>query len=347
MIVVTDYIARMIKFHPTWSMLTMPCFFFCPLSRGQRLLEEKDATHREDMEIESRAIFQHLQNAVSWNCSLEKARAVSIVTDLFRLPSVWLQIFSFESQKLEFVQDFVCLANNLFETILFVFESHSAPAWDFSKYQWLNQDCPDLLRKNWKTKEWRLFIKWRLTDRYLRWGTLADPRPGRGHADQCKSSEFLHEVRISSFLCFWGVPHLLAREIMMNTRHSQVITKKPEEAEKRSKIKYSLGRTVREAASMINVQARKQTPDQKNKPTARHKSKTTAAHRNMILTRNLKGILSLFFIIHHKRQRSRDLDHFCSRYWIRCQRSRTYFSSRYSISFAFFVMCFFFLRQAG
>ena len=42
-------------------------------------------------------------------------------------------------------------------------------------------------------------LKWRLTDRYLRWGTLADPRPGRGHGDKCKSSEFLQELRISGF----------------------------------------------------------------------------------------------------------------------------------------------------
>ena len=42
-------------------------------------------------------------------------------------------------------------------------------------------------------------IKWRLTDRYLRWGTLADPRPSRGRGDQCKSSEFLQELRISGF----------------------------------------------------------------------------------------------------------------------------------------------------
>ena len=39
-------------------------------------------------------------------------------------------------------------------------------------------------------------LKWRLTDRYPRWGTLADPRPGRGHSDQCKSREFLLEQRI-------------------------------------------------------------------------------------------------------------------------------------------------------
>ena len=45
-------------------------------------------------------------------------------------------------------------------------------------------------------------LKWRLNDRYLRWGTLADPRPGRGHGDQCNSSEFLQELRISGFTRF-------------------------------------------------------------------------------------------------------------------------------------------------
>ena len=42
-------------------------------------------------------------------------------------------------------------------------------------------------------------LKWRLTDRYLRWGTLAGPRPGRADANQCKSSDFLQELRISGF----------------------------------------------------------------------------------------------------------------------------------------------------
>ena len=45
-------------------------------------------------------------------------------------------------------------------------------------------------------------LKWRLTDRYLRWGTLADPRPGQADADQCKSSDFLvflQELCISDF----------------------------------------------------------------------------------------------------------------------------------------------------
>ena len=36
-----------------------------------------------------------------------------------------------------------------------------------------------------------------------RWGTLADPRPGRAEADQYKSSEFLHELRMSVFPRFW------------------------------------------------------------------------------------------------------------------------------------------------
>ena len=54
-------------------------------------------------------------------------------------------------------------------------------------------------------------LKWRLTDRYLRWGTLADPRPGRGHGYQCKSSEFLQELRISGFPRFWVTPLAFAR----------------------------------------------------------------------------------------------------------------------------------------
>ena len=49
-------------------------------------------------------------------------------------------------------------------------------------------------------------LKWRLTDRYPRWGTLADPRPGRAAADQCKSSEFLQELRISGFPRFGVSP---------------------------------------------------------------------------------------------------------------------------------------------
>ena len=49
-------------------------------------------------------------------------------------------------------------------------------------------------------------LKWRLTDRYLRWGTLADPRPGRADADQCKSIDFLQELRISGFPRFWVSP---------------------------------------------------------------------------------------------------------------------------------------------
>ena len=62
-------------------------------------------------------------------------------------------------------------------------------------------------------------LKWRLTDMYLRWGTLADSRPGWCHADQCKSSEFLHELRNLGFPALLSVPHLLAREIIMNRRH--------------------------------------------------------------------------------------------------------------------------------
>ena len=51
-------------------------------------------------------------------------------------------------------------------------------------------------------------LKWRLTDRYryLRWGTLAGPRPGRADADHCKSSDFLQELRISGFPRFWVYP---------------------------------------------------------------------------------------------------------------------------------------------
>ena len=49
-------------------------------------------------------------------------------------------------------------------------------------------------------------LKWRLTDRYLRWGTLAGPRPGRADANRCKSSDFLQELRISGFPRFWVSP---------------------------------------------------------------------------------------------------------------------------------------------
>ena len=90
----TDYVADQVPpnlINVDYALL----FFFCPLSRGQRLLEEKDAMHQEDMEKESREVFQHLQNAVSWDCSLEKARSVSIVADLFRLPSIFVTSFSF------------------------------------------------------------------------------------------------------------------------------------------------------------------------------------------------------------------------------------------------------------
>ena len=73
--------------------------------------------------------------------------------------------------------------------ILFVHDSPSAPAggWCFNQNGIYS-------------------LKWRLTDRYLRWGTLADPRPGRGHADQCKSNEFVHELPISGFPRFWVSP---------------------------------------------------------------------------------------------------------------------------------------------
>ena len=49
-------------------------------------------------------------------------------------------------------------------------------------------------------------LKWRLTERYPKWGTLADPRLGRAAADQCKSSEFLQELRISGFPRFGVSP---------------------------------------------------------------------------------------------------------------------------------------------
>ena len=49
-------------------------------------------------------------------------------------------------------------------------------------------------------------LKWRLTERYPKWGTLADPRPGRAAADQCKSKEFLQELRISGFPRFGVSP---------------------------------------------------------------------------------------------------------------------------------------------
>ena len=62
-------------------------------------------------------------------------------------------------------------------------------------------------------------LKWRLTDRYLRWGTLAHPRLGRVEADQCKSSELPAWTAHLGFPALLGVPHLFAREIMMNRRH--------------------------------------------------------------------------------------------------------------------------------
>ena len=58
-------------------------------------------------------------------------------------------------------------------------------------------------------------LKWRLTDRYLRWGTLAGPRPGRADADQWLSAGTAH----LGFPALLSVPHLLSREIKMNRRH--------------------------------------------------------------------------------------------------------------------------------
>ena len=58
----------------------------------------------------------------------------------------------------------------------------------------------DILRAGCKKRKNGVYsLKWRLTDRYPRWGTLACPRLGRAEADQCKSSEFLQELRISGF----------------------------------------------------------------------------------------------------------------------------------------------------
>ena len=67
-------------------------------------------------------------------------------------------------------------------------------------------------------------LKWRLTDRYLRWGTLAGPRPGRADADHCKSSDFLQELRISGFPRFWVSPTCISREIKMNRRHYENVS---------------------------------------------------------------------------------------------------------------------------
>ena len=57
-------------------------------------------------------------------------------------------------------------------------------------------------------------LKWRMTDRYLRWKTLAQPQPSRAEADQCKSSEFLHELRISGFPRFWVSPTCLHAKLL-------------------------------------------------------------------------------------------------------------------------------------
>ena len=59
-------------------------------------------------------------------------------------------------------------------------------------------------------------LKWRLTDRYLRWGTLAGPRPGRADADQWLSAGTAH----LGFPALLSVPHLLSREIKMNRRQA-------------------------------------------------------------------------------------------------------------------------------
>ena len=62
-------------------------------------------------------------------------------------------------------------------------------------------------------------LKWRLTDRYLRWGTLADPpRSRRSVQIEWISAETAH----LGFPVLWSVPHLLSREIKMNRRHSSL-----------------------------------------------------------------------------------------------------------------------------
>ena len=65
-------------------------------------------------------------------------------------------------------------------------------------------------------------LKWRLTDRYLRWGTLADPRPGRGHADQCANRVNFCMNCASRVSRAFDCPHLLSRKIMINRRHWMV-----------------------------------------------------------------------------------------------------------------------------
>ena len=77
-----------------------------------------------------------------------------------------------------------------------------------------NSEVPRVLVLYTSSASWALWwdingvysLKWRLTDRYLRWGTLAGPRPGRADADQGKSSDFLQELRISGFPRFWVSP---------------------------------------------------------------------------------------------------------------------------------------------
>ena len=72
------------------------------------------------------------------------------------------------------------------------------PGWKNSKY-WANIEKRNQINGVYS-------LKWRLTDRYLKWGTLAGPPPGRADADQCKSSDFLQELRISGFPRFWVSP---------------------------------------------------------------------------------------------------------------------------------------------
>ena len=56
-------------------------------------------------------------------------------------------------------------------------------------------------------------LKWRLTDRYLKWGTLAHPWPGRGRSVQIEWI-FAWTAHLG-FPALLSVPHLLAREIIM------------------------------------------------------------------------------------------------------------------------------------
>ena len=90
------------------------------------------------------------------------------------------------------------------QTMHFIELGHAALVYDFSQLKLLGRLSVTNHLQSLSNGVYSL--KWRLTDRYLRWGTLADPRPGRGHSDQCKSSEFLQELRISGFPRFGVSP---------------------------------------------------------------------------------------------------------------------------------------------